>query len=434
MTRTIKLAVAAAMALGATSAFATNGDILMGLGAKARGMGGIGIGMSHGAESALANPALISSVKDTEVSFGGTLFMPKVNYDANTGAGGQDSDADTNVIPEVSIANKVNDNFYWGIGIWGTAGMGVDYRDAGSAAMGGNGTLQMVTALQMMQFGVPLTFTSSGFSIGVAPILQYGALDINYKMPDMMGQNNGNPYTIGAGLAQDFGFGFNVGAAMDFAAVGVDGLTLGAVYKSPIEMEYKQQLSSATQPFVDFGIFPAPMEDKLEQPAEIGVGVSYSIEGSTIAFDYKQIKWGDAKGYKEFGWEDQNVYAVGYEYAAQDWAVRLGFNYAEQPIKEWPDGAGYVNPMDPNTYQYAGGSALNMFNLLGFPATVEQHYSIGGTYAFTEKLSVDGAFVYAPETKTEYGTGGLAALGMAGQEATVTHSQTGVSVQLNFAF
>ena len=51
MTRTIKLAMAAAMALTATSAFATNGDNLMGLGAKARGMGGVGIATAFGAES-----------------------------------------------------------------------------------------------------------------------------------------------------------------------------------------------------------------------------------------------------------------------------------------------------------------------------------------------------------------------------------------------
>ena len=425
MTRKIKLAAAAIIALGSTSAFATNGDHLIGLGAKARGMGGVGIGMSHGAESGLANPALISTVSGTEVSFGGTLFMPKVKYDANTGAGEQDSAADMSMIPEVSIANKVNDNFYWGIGMWGTAGMGVDYRDAGTAGTGGNGTMQMVTNLQLMQFGVPLTFAMSGFSIGVAPILQYGALDINYQMPD----GTGGASTIGAGVAQDLAFGFNAGASYT-----IKGLTIGAVYKSPIEMEYKQQLSSATAPFVGAGIFPGAMEDKLEQPAEVGIGASFAMGGSTIAVDYKQIKWGDAKGYKDFGWEDQNVLAVGYEFAADMWAVRLGYNYAKNPIKEWPGGGAYVDPTNPATYQYAGGSALNMFNLLGFPATVEQHMTVGGTVGLSKTLSVDAAVVYAPETTTEYDTSGLAALGMAGPKATVKHSQTGVSVQLNYAF
>jgi hypothetical protein len=40
MERTIKLAVVAALALCATSAFATNGTKLIGVGAKSRGMGG----------------------------------------------------------------------------------------------------------------------------------------------------------------------------------------------------------------------------------------------------------------------------------------------------------------------------------------------------------------------------------------------------------
>lgn len=418
MTRKINLTVAVAIALGTTSAFATNGDHLVGLGAASRGMAGIGIGMSHGAESGLANPALISTVKTTEISFGGTVFMPNVKVDA--GFGEEKSAADINMIPEVSIANKVTDYFYWGIGMWGTAGMGVDYRDVGQSGMGGNGTMQMVTNLQLMQFGVPLTFAMAGFSIGVAPILQYGALDINYQLPDGMG----NASTVGAGIAQDLQFGVNVGAAYDFGAVGIDGLMLGAVYKSEIEMEYKQQLSSATQPFADMGIFPGPMEDYLTQPAEIGVGISWNImeSGHTVAFDYKNIQWEEAKGYKDFNWKNQDVIIVGYQFATDKWGARIGYNYAEQPIEE-------ANVMDPQA-GYAN-AALNMFNLLGFPATVESHVGVGGTYAFTEQLAVDLAFTYAPETTTEFDTPNQMDP-MAKTE--VKHSQSGVSVQLNYQF
>jgi long-chain fatty acid transport protein len=45
------------------------------------------------------------------------------------GQGYLKSDADLSVIPEVAIAQKGIDNFYWGIGMYGTAGMGTDYRD-----------------------------------------------------------------------------------------------------------------------------------------------------------------------------------------------------------------------------------------------------------------------------------------------------------------
>jgi len=48
MKKTIKLAVVAALALGATSAFATNGDVMIGQGAKSRAMGGVGIAKAFG--------------------------------------------------------------------------------------------------------------------------------------------------------------------------------------------------------------------------------------------------------------------------------------------------------------------------------------------------------------------------------------------------
>jgi len=432
MRKTIKLAVVAALALGATSAFATNGSALIGMGAKARGMGGVGIGMGHGAESALANPAMITTIKkDHEVSFGGTLFMPNVS--ADMGAGSSDSAADMSMIPEVSVANKVNDNFYWGVGMWGTAGMGVDYRDE----TGNTANMNMVTNLQLMQFGVPLAYTTNGFSVAVTPILQYGALDINYKtnLGHVQYDQSGNPVgpvgaeSVGAGVAQDLQFGYNLGLAYE-----ISGLTIGAVYKSEIEMEYKGQLSGATQPFVDGGIFPAAMADKLSTPSEMGVGASYVMEGNTIAIDYKKIAWSSASGYEDFGWDDQNVIALGYEYATKDWAARIGYNYASNPISDAGavtlaqfGAAGGTNP------QMFGGNALNTFNLLGFPATVESHFTIGGTYAFNDVMSLDLAYMYAPETSTTLATMPDMTT-PSDMETTVKHSQTGLSFQLNYAF
>ncbi|QOP41833.1 OmpP1/FadL family transporter [Sulfurimonas marina] len=399
MNKAIKQSIVATIILGTTALYATNGDNLIGLGAKSRGMGGIGIGMSHGAESGLANPAMITSIKSTEISFGGTVFMPDVSY--NAGAGYQQSDADLNVIPEVSIASKIDENLYIGIGIWGTAGMGTDYRNDTTGT-----TMQMVTNLQLMQFGIPVAYKYNGLSLGVTGIMQYGALDINY-------QNSGS--NVGAGFAQDIAFGYSVGAAYDFANLGVSGLTLGAVYKSAIEMDYNDQLTNATAPFDSFGVTGIPQQ--LEQPAEYGAGISYNFNAHTVAFDYKRILWSDAKGYENFGWEDQNVYVLGYQYASTDWQVRLGYNYAK-------------NPIDELDWMVNGGAALNMFNLLGFPATIEQHYTVGGTYAFNEKFSFDAAFVYAPEVEenfTSADTNGPFEIGS-------KHSQSSITLQANFTF
>jgi long-chain fatty acid transport protein len=396
MKRSIKIAVAAAIALSATSAFATNGDHLIGTGAKARGMGGVGIGMSHGAESALTNPALITSVGGTEISFGGTVFMPDVK--TNTGGGSLSSAADLSVIPEVSIAQKASDNFYWGIGMFGTAGMGVDHR-ANTGTLGTTtGNYSMVTNLQLMQFAVPLAYTANGFSLGIAPVLQYGSLDINYRT-DYMGGTGGNT----RGVAQDFGFGYNVGAAYE-----TNGLTVGASYKSAIDMKYKNQVSVAA---ADFGL--SGFSDNLEQPAEIGIGTSYKMGGNTFAIDFKQIKWGSAKGYKDFNWENQNVIILGYQYGQDNWALRAGYNHAKSPIKE------------------SARPQINLFNLLGFPAIVENHYTVGGTYGFSKMTSLDLAYVYSPTATQSFAAGG----GLSTNGVVETkHSQQAASVQLNFKF
>jgi long-chain fatty acid transport protein len=418
MKRSIKIAVAAAIALSSTSAFATNGDHLIGMGAKARGMGGIGIGMSHGAESALSNPAMITGVEGTEISFGGTMFMPNVNNNLNIGMSDTKSTADLSVIPEVAIAQKASDNFYWGIGMFGVAGMGTDYSNHPE-------NFNMQTNLQLMQFAVPLAYKANGFSFGIAPVLQYGSLDINFAgaLDTSSAYDGGKApaktasVSTGKGVAQDFGFGYNVGAAYEMGAISV-----GASYKSAIDMVYKNQLTGALSDFHMFNILTNINTDHLEQPAEIGIGASYKMGGSTFAVDYKQIKWADAKGYKDFGWENQNVLMLGYQFAQNNWALRAGYNHAKNPVKE-QDG------MTPN------GAALNMFNLLGFPATVETHYTLGGTYAFSKMTSVDLAYMYAPEVTDTYSMAAFGGFGpMNPTSITTKHSQSSASAQLNFKF
>jgi long-chain fatty acid transport protein len=395
------------MALSATSAFATNGDHLIGMGAKARGMGGIGIGMSHGAESALANPALITSVKGTEISFGGTIFMPDVAA-STYGDASVKSAADMSVIPEVAIATNLGDGWSIGVGMFGTAGMGVDYRDVTGSTSGTNNH-NMITNLQLMQFAVPVAYKTGDLSIGIAPVMQYGSLDINY---DTNGSAPGNGSTT-QGVAQDFGFGINLGVAYE-----LDNLIVGASYKSAIDMQYKGQIAQAG---ANFGVTPA-LSDNLEQPAELGLGVSYVMGEHTMAFDYKKIKWGSAKGYKDFNWDDQNVYILGYQYSENGWALRAGYNYAKSPIKQ-------LTVASPATD--ASNSSINLFNLLGFPGIVEKHYTFGGTYEFSKLVSADIAYVYSPETTETFNIfTGLGAV----TTATTTHSQDAISLQVNFNF
>lgn len=416
-TRTIAKVITLSL-ITSTMLQATNGDNLIGIGTKARGMGGTSIAVSHGAESGVSNPAMITSVEGTEISFGGTIFMPDIKTTLSfpnmplPPQASLTSDADLSMIPAVSLVSKINENWSMGIGMWGVAGMGTDYRGNQDLAVGNIGNMNMVTNLQLMQFGVPIAYKTGGLSLGVTPIVQYGNLDINYDGVDL---GTFTPFSSGAGIAQDFGFGYNLGIAYDFAENGAPGLTLGALYKSSIEMDYDGQLTTAVGPFtMGQPLTLLPAGDTLEQPAEYGVGIAYEMGQHLFAFDYKKIKWSDAKGYQDFGWDDSDVYSFGYQYTEGVWAVRVGYNRASSAV---------VEVQDPR---------LNFFNLLGFPATQEQHYTFGGSYAVNDQFSVDLAYVYAPENTETFSLAGLSADPQG--SISTDHSETGISFQLSYKF
>jgi len=387
MKKTIKLALVASLALGATSAFATNGTSLIGYGAKSRGMGGTGIAQFQGAESGFNNPALIGYAKSSEGSVGGTYFSPKVTFD-NTELGGNEatSDAAASMIPAVSLVSKTSENFAWGLALYGVGGMGVDYREATNGNTANDNLL-------LMRFALPLAYTISGFSIGLSPVIEYGALSMNNAATGPAPVN---------GVTTDIAYGFEVGAAYQIA-----GVTLGLDYKSAVTHDFKNTFSSN-----------AAGNSELDTPSILGLGVSYEIAGNTIAFDYKKIGYGSAKGLEDFGWEDQNVFALGYEYAADVWAVRVGYNYGAQPIA-----------LDSNAPLASGGNTT-MGSLAAFPGVTEAHYTLGGSYSFNEKVSLDAAFVYGTGSATSEFPTAISG----GNQITATNDQTSATVALNFGF
>jgi len=298
-----------------------------------------------------------------------------------------------------------------GLGMWGTGGLGVDYREEPATLSGGT-HMKMVTALQLMQFGTPVAYTKNGLSIGITPIVQYASLDINYEHVD----NTFTPFSAGSGVSDDISFGLNVGLAYE-----VSNFTIGAVYKSEIEMEFEDVLNNAIGPMTG-GTYD---NDKLSSPEEYGVGISYTTSGHTLAVDWKHINWEDAETYKDFGWEDQDVIAIGYEYAADTWSVRCGYQYAESAVQ---DNTGKGLAVD-TMYAPGGVSLSNTFNLLGFPGTQEEHVTVGASYTLNEMYSIDFAAVFGLEN-----TETMQNFAAPGAEISTEHSENSYSVQINYSF
>lgn len=373
--------------IAAMSLFATNGDSLIGLGAKSRAMGGVGIATYFGAENALTNPALLSNSKEFEFDFGATYFAPDVKVNGTT------SKADTNMIPEISISQKVNDKISYGIGMFGSAGMGVDFR--GTPAL-----FSARTNLLLMKIAPSISYkVNPNFAIGFAPVIQYGALDISF--------NAGSQF--GPGTSDDFGYGFEFGATYDVSP----SARVGFNYKSAIDMKYDHQINSTDGAASRFGI--PGISDNLEQPEEYGIGYSYDYNNYTMAVDYKTIKWSKAKGYKDFGWEDQNVIALGLKYEACGSWYAIGYNHASSPIKD----------------QTGSAMIFNNLNYIMFPATEETHYSAGFGKQVTKNLSIGINLVYAPKSTFDV----IGALPPAGTMPIKTeHSETSSTISFKYTF
>ena len=396
-------------AIASSMLMATNGDIMIGNGAKASGMGGVSIAMSHGAESAYSNPAMLKDVKNSEFSGSVTMFMPDVTFKTtmNPAYTNANSNADQSFIPAFSYAHRNNDHVVWGISLAGTAGMGVDYVGTNTTS----GSFDMKTDLAIAKFSVPIAYTANNFTVGVAPVIQYSTLQINSFIP---GGASDNPKSSSTGLGMTAGLAYDMG-----------NLTVAAMYQSKIEAEYANNIATQTTSFNLNGGAGIASGDRLDQPAEVGVGIAYKMGKSTFAVDAKRIKYSDTQGYGNFGWEDQNVYALGYQYQASTWALRAGYNYGKSPISEFSD--------SQTNYDSA---VMNFFNLAGFPGIVEEHYTLGGDYALSENLDLSIAAVYTPEVSNSYNIGAFAVANGASVDsvANVTHSQQALTLGATYKF
>jgi len=384
---TVLLSAILLMSLAGLS-LATNGDNLMAIGPIARAMGGVGIAAPQDAISAVfANPAAMCFgpyCPGSEFNFAGTVFMPhsktKINntaFGALGNTGWEDSDSDLFVIPALGISSPITQNLRFGLAAYGVSGMGVDYRDKfdlqpdaipGMAA----GNQDVYTNLQIMKFAPNLSYlVTPNFSIGGAIHVNYGALDLD------------------DGTSSGFAIGAQFGAIYKLGPV-----SLGAVYVTPQKITHENVF--------DFDHNGNSDDLDLESPQSFGIGIAYESpkRDFLIEANAKWVNWADADGYSDFGWDNQWVFGLGAQYRpTPKIALRLGYNYGENPVKENNGWVGTsttkLQGKTTNRYEY------EVFRITGFPAVVESHITAGLGYNITKSVSLDLGYTHAFENSVK---------------------------------
>jgi long-chain fatty acid transport protein len=421
-------ALAAALILAQTSAWATNGYFLPGYGFRAQGMGGVGVAYGVDSLSIVANPAnivntgmrgdmgvgLFNAVRHAAVG-SNAQQDPSVNNAGFGFDGATTSDRNWFVMPEMGMTMNLSENLHVGMAFAPNGGGSTvyptdffSYNALTIDAPGSGATL----GGELMQLLVPLTV---GYKINENHAVG-AALDLAAQRFRMYGLGSFKTFssTFGVPISADFahltnnGFDYSYGAGLKLGYLGNfldDKLSFGLSYTSRTYMTKFDKYKGLFAEQGDFDI-----------PANYGVGIAFKPKKNLVfAADINRIEWssvaalgnrgpgtspkpypgpgqnnalsgvpslndastatGNDRG-MGFGWVDQTIYKLGVNWGVNErLQLRAGLNYGKTPILD-----------DQLT-----------FNTL-LPVTTEKHYTVGFTYKATDELEITGTYMRAPET------------------------------------
>ena len=412
----MRILLLSALVIPAT-AFATNGYQLIGVGSYQKGLAGAVTANPGSAMTAVTNPAGAARI-GSRADFSMEAFMPERSVDF-TALGGEkaESAVDMYGIPAIGWTAPTSDgsNMYFGGGMYGTSGMGVDY---GVTDMGGGMLWDGYSNISFWQMAPVLAWNvDDKLSLGASLNIDYQSVALKQRVTD---STTPLPNTINqvdfSRSASSFGLGFSLGLLYD----PVPSITLGFSYKSKqnfSDLEYQLAAGDITNMGTPLPAGTYTLD--LDYPQQAAVGIAYRASNKlTLSGDIKWINWSDTMGSLTIsgpvgsfpytpGWDDQTVFAIGINYDINEkFTIRGGYNYAESPI----------GPED-------------VANNLILPAVVESHYTIGGDYRINNHWELAFHYMYVPEnTVTADASAGMM------QGTKISLSETSVGLNIGYRF
>ena len=385
--RTLAIAAAVAATLAPAAALATNGYFPHGQGIKAKGMGGAAIAFPQDTIAAASNPAGMFFVGN-RLDLGVDWFKPTREAEIVGSPapinGTYDANGKSNFfVPEFGYNTLINPNLSLGVSVYGHGGMNTAYTRAFPLF----GTSKAGIDLSQLFIAPTVAFqVAPGQVVGASLNLAYQRFKAtgleNFTAPvgspQQFSQSPGN--VTNQGYDTSTGVGVRIGWLGKFAPCEV-----GATYQTKTKMSEFDKYKGL---FAENGGF--------DIPANYGAGVACKVAPPvTVAVDVVRIEYSGIRSVNNpllpnlftaplgssngagFGWEDVTAYKLGVQWAVNPtMTLRAGYNYGKQPIP----------------------ASETLFNVLA-PGTVEQHYTVGGTWVMPGNGELSFFFMVAPEKK-----------------------------------
>lgn len=376
-----------AAALLSTTAMATEGYVVNGVGARSKALAGAGVASSKDATAASLNPAGLVNV-DSQVNV--SVSAMKLNGGFSTGGSGgidpegqHESDNGILIIPNLAATWRVNWGFVDAVALTAYANGGVStrYKDIVNPACGaGSGVFcggPLGIELEQTFYSIAFAKTiAPGISVGIAPIVAKQTAKVDGAGFFAFGSSDPANFSD-RGTDESWGAGARGGIewkATPWLRFGVAGNTV-------IQMQNFDRYRGLLAAQAAFDI-----------PATIQAGVAIDLRPNlTLMADYKRIWFSSiaavnnpstnfpgaqfgADGGAGFGVQDVDVIKFGLEWRqSPQLTLRAGYSYNTAPIG-------------------SRDADLNIMTL----GVVQHHITAGLRYQLTQNLDLELAAMYAP--------------------------------------
>ena len=396
---TIALRIGLLLAVGMTIcpvSVSAQGIYLPSLGPVNRGMGGAAVAAPVDPLGALYwNPASISGLESSQMSFGMEFLLADTTIDSTLGpfSGSTGGEPGVVPIPEIAWVQKTPDpRITLGLAITGVAGFKTNFPAS---------TTNPVLTPQSNTFGVPgglgSLYTEAEFyqllptisfaitdrlSIGLGPTVTMGKIAIDpmvFVAPDDADGSGGARYPEGRGTRYAWGGGAQLGVYY----ITEQAWHFGASIKSPQWMEPFR--------FHSQNEVGGPRTDrvKVDLPMVVSVGAAYSgFDRTVLAMDVRYFDHRNADGFGDagfnadgsvagLGWRSVFSVASGIQHQVSDMlTLRAGYSYNQNPVS----------------------SSAAFFNL-GSPLYYQHLFSVGATVYLTNNVAWNMGYSLAPESE-----------------------------------
>ncbi len=337
-------------------------------GASALGQADAVIAHSDGPSAMFFNPALISTLPGTQVEIGTTLLFPSRDFRSES-TGITASTEDTVYFPSTFyVTHQFNDRISAGLGVFNPFGLGTQW----------NGTWEgryIATTSKIETYNV-----NPAVSYRITPSLSFAA-GLDVIVLDALLENkillNPNPFGITLPDAyQKFkGDGVGVGYNLGIAYNAGNGISMGASYRSEVDVDVTGTVSFDLPSPLLTGTFPTTGgKTSITLPRQLMAGVAYqSGDKFTIETGFR---WEDWRSYKQLSltldqpvagsssftypknWHDTFAVNIGGKYRLNDnVALLAGYLYGWNPV---PDDTFEPAVPDANTHLFCIGSEMNL--------------------------------------------------------------------------